>query len=133
MSKFSVNEVRVLGNLGQDPEISYTKGGKCVANISVATTKTWPGPDQKMQERTEWHRLVAFGRHAEIVRDCLKKGNQAYFEGYLQTEKWQDNNQQDRYTTEIVVERVGLLGSKPAQSGSPAQAGNSNNQQQNAQ
>jgi len=110
---FSINEVKLIGNIGKDPEVRSMPNGTVVANFTLATTRKWKEDQNQNQERTEWHSLVAYGRNAEVIRDYLKKGTQAFFEGYLQTRKWTDNNSIDRYTTEIVVEKVGLLGAKP--------------------
>ena len=108
-----VNKVILVGNLGNDPDIRYTAGGAAVANVSIATAETWKDKDTgEKQERTEWHRVVFFGRLAEIVGEYLKKGSQVYIEGRLQTRKWQDKEGNDRYTTEIVASDMQMLGSK---------------------
>lgn len=108
-----VNKAIILGSLGQDPDIRYTAGGAAVANISIATNEQWKDKESgEMQERTEWHRVVFFGRLAEIVGEYLRKGSQVYVEGRLQTRKWQDKEGQDRYTTEIVANEMQMLGSK---------------------
>jgi len=108
-----INKVIIVGTLGKDPEIRYTSDGKAVANVSVATSEKWTdkATGQK-QEKTEWHRIVAFGRLAEIIGEYLSKGSQVYFEGKLQTRKWQDQNGQDRYTTEIVANDMQMLGGR---------------------
>jgi len=108
----SVNKVILVGNLGRDPETRYTTGGDAVTNIRVATTDTWKDKNGEKQERTEWHTVVFFGRQAEIAGEYLKKGRQVYIEGRLQTRKWQDKDGQDRYTTEIVADRMQMLGSR---------------------
>ncbi len=108
----SVNKVILVGNLGRDPETRYTTGGDAVTNIRVATTDTWKDKNGEKQERTEWHTVVFFGRQAEIAGEYLKKGRQVYVEGRLQTRKWQDKDGQDRYTTEIVADRMQMLGSR---------------------
>ena len=108
----SVNKVILVGNLGRDPETRYTTGGDAVTNIRVATTDTWKDKNGEKQERTEWHTVVFFGRQAEIAGEYLKKGKQVYIEGRLQTRKWQDKEGQDRYTTEIVADRMQMLGSR---------------------
>ena len=108
-----INKVIVLGNLGQDPEVRYTTSGAAVTNISVATSEQWK--DKNSGEdviKTEWHRIVFFGRLAEIAGEYLKKGSQVYIEGKLQTRKWQDQQNQDRYTTEIVANEMQMLGAK---------------------
>ncbi len=108
-----VNKAIILGSLGQDPDIRYTAGGAAVANISIATNEQWKDKESgEMQERTEWHRVVFFGRLAEIVGEYLRKGSQVYVEGRIQTRKWQDKEGQDRYTTEIVASEMQMLGSK---------------------
>lgn len=111
-----VNKVILVGHLGQDPEVRYMPNGNAVANISVATSESWKDQQGQQQERTEWHRVVLFGKLAEITGEYLRKGSQVYIEGKLQTRKWQDQSGQDRYTTEIVVDMHGsmqMLGSKP--------------------
>jgi single-strand DNA-binding protein len=100
----SLNKVQIIGNLGRDPEVRYTADNKPIANVTVATTDKWK-KDGQQQEKTEWHRVVIFGGLAEVVEKYLKKGDSAYFEGKLQTRKWQDNNGNERYTTEIVVDQ----------------------------
>ena len=108
-----VNKAIILGSLGQDPDIRYTAGGAAVANISIATNEQWKDKESgEMQERTEWHRVVFFGRLAEIVGEYLRKGSQVYIEGRIQTRKWQDKEGNDRYTTEIVANEMQMLGSK---------------------
>src|SRR5205809_2961578 len=108
----SVNKVILVGNLGRDPETRYTTGGDAVTNIRVATTDTWKDKNGEKQEKTEWHSVVFFGRQAEIAGEYLKKGRQVYVEGRLQTRKWQDKEGQDRYTTEIVADRMQMLGNR---------------------
>jgi single-strand DNA-binding protein len=117
----SVNKVILVGNLGRDPETRYTTGGDAVTNIRVATTDTWKDKNGDKQEKTEWHTVVFFGRQAEIAGEYLKKGRQVYVEGRLQTRKWQDKEGQDRYTTEIVADRMQMLGSREG-SGAPVAA-----------
>ena len=108
-----VNKAIILGSLGQDPEIRHTASGAAVANISIATNEQWKDKESgEMQERTEWHRVVFFGRLAEIVGEYLHKGSQVYIEGRIQTRKWQDKEGNDRYTTEIVANEMQMLGSK---------------------
>src|SRR3954463_12961002 len=109
----SVNKVILVGNLGRDPETRYAPEGGAICNISVATTDTWKDKTSgEKQERTEWHRVVFFNRLAEIAGEYLKKGSQVYVEGSLRTRKWQDKEGQERYTTEIVAERMQMLGSR---------------------
>ena len=106
-----VNKVTLMGNLGADPEIRYTQSGTTVANIRLATNAEWK--DRTSGEKrvhTEWHRVVIFGKLAEIAGEYLRKGNGVYFEGRLQTRKWQGQDGQDRYTTEVIVSEMNLLG-----------------------
>ncbi|MFP4561513.1 MAG: single-stranded DNA-binding protein [Thiohalorhabdus sp.] len=110
MASGGVNKVILIGNLGRDPEIRYTTNGNAVANLSLATTRRYRGRDGQQQEETEWHRVVMFSRLAEIAGEYLRKGSQVYIEGRLQTRKWQDNNGQDRYTTEVVANEMQMLG-----------------------
>lgn len=108
-----VNKVILVGNLGKDPEMRYTADSKAVANLTVATAEQWKDRSTgQNQEKTEWHRVVAFGRLAEIMGEYLKKGSQVYIEGKIQTRKWQDQNGQDRYTTEIVANEMQMLGGR---------------------
>jgi single-strand DNA-binding protein len=109
----SVNKVIIVGNLGRDPETRYNPEGGAITNISVATTDQWKDKTSgEKQERTEWHRVVFFNRLAEIAGEYLKKGSQVYVEGALRTRKWQDKEGKERYTTEIVAERMQMLGSR---------------------
>jgi single-strand DNA-binding protein len=108
-----VNKAILVGNLGQEPEVKYTADGKAVANISVATSEQWD--DKKTgekQTKTEWHRVVLFGRTAEVAGEYLHKGSQVYLEGKIQTRKWQDKSGQDKYTTEIVANEMQMLGGR---------------------
>lgn len=114
----SVNKAILIGNLGKDPEVRYMPSGEAIANITLATTDTWKDKSGEKQEKTEWHRVSFFGRLAEIVGEYLKKGSPVYVEGRIQTRKWQDKEGQDRYTTEIVADRMQMLGSKSSGSGS---------------
>ena len=109
-----VNKAIIVGNLGRDPEVRYTANGSAVANITVATSESWKDKQSgERQERTEWHRVVFFGRLAEIAEEYLKKGAQVYIEGSIRTQKWQDKESgQDRYTTEIVARDMQMLGSR---------------------
>jgi single-strand DNA-binding protein len=115
MSKGTLNKVQLIGALGKDPEIRFTPDGKAIANLTIATSEVWKGKDGQKAEKTEWHRIAAFGKLAEIIGEYLKKGSKVYFEGKLQTRKWQDKQGQDRYTTEIVADKMEMLGGKPAQ------------------
>ena len=108
-----VNKVILIGNLGQDPEARYTPSGSAVCNVPLATTSTWKDRESgEKREKTEWHRLVFFGRLAEITAEYLHKGSQAYVEGRLQTRKWEDQSGTDRYTTEVIVSEMYILGSR---------------------
>lgn len=108
-----VNKVILIGNLGGDPEIRYTQSGSAVANVNIATTEAWTDKESGgKREQTEWHRVVFFGRLAEIVNEYLKKGSQVYIEGRIQTRKWQDQSGQDRYSTEIVAREMQMLGGR---------------------
>ena len=118
-----VNKVILLGNLGADPETRYTAGGSAVTNIRMATTDTWRDRQSgEQQERTEWHRIVFFGRLAEIAAEYLRKGSQCYVEGQIRTNKWQGQDGQDRYTTEIIASNMQLLGGRGGGAGGAAPA-----------
>ncbi len=120
-----INKVILVGNLGADPETRYTPSGSAVTKIRVATSESWKDRQTgERQERTEWHRVVFFGRLAEIAGEYLKKGSQVYVEGSLRTDKWQDQSGQDRYTTEIVANEMQMLGGRPG-AGAPAAGGES--------
>ena len=106
----SVNKVILLGNLGRDPETRYTTGGDAVTNLRIATTETWKDTSGDKQEKTEWHSVVLFGRQAEIAGEYLKKGRSVYIEGRLQTRKYTDKEGVEKYATEIVGDRMQLLG-----------------------
>ncbi len=112
-----INKAILIGNLGADPEMRYTQNGTPVATFRIATTERWKGQDGEMQEQTEWHRIVAWQRLAEICGEYLSKGSRVYIEGRLQTRKWQDQNGNDRYTTEIVAKEMKMLTPKGANSG----------------
>jgi single-strand DNA-binding protein len=116
----SVNKVILIGNLGRDPETRYMPDGGAVTNISVATTDVWKDKAGEKQEKTEWHRVAFFGKLAEIAGEYLKKGSQVYVEGRLQTRKWQDKEGVDKYTTEIVADRMQMLGSRQGMGGAGA-------------
>ena len=116
-----VNKVILVGNLGKDPEVRFAPSGSAMANITVATTESWKDKQTgEKQEKTEWHRVVFFNRLAEIVGEYLKKGSQVYIEGRLQTRKWQGQDGQDRYTTEIVASEMQMLGGRPGGGGDAA-------------
>lgn len=117
-----VNKVILIGNLGADPEVRHTAGGNAVANLSVATSEAWKDKQSgQLQERTEWHRVVAFNRLAEIMGEYLRKGSKVYIEGKLQTRKWQDREGQDRYTTEIVANEMQMLDGRSGDDQRPRQ------------
>lgn len=107
----SVNKVFVIGNLGRDPEVRFTDGGQAVCNFSVATTDVWNDKSGQKQERTEWHRIVAWGKTAELCGEYLKKGRQVHVEGRLQTREWEKDGAK-RTTTEIIASHVTFLGGK---------------------
>lgn len=113
----SVNKVILVGNLGRDAELRYTPGGAAVANFSIATTEKWNDKAGQRQEKTEWHKVVLWGKQAEGVSEFLVKGKQVYVEGRLETRKWTDKDGNDKYTTEVKADRVTLLGGGPAREG----------------
>jgi len=115
----SVNKAILIGNLGRDPEMRYTAGGDAVANMNLATTENWKDKNGEKQEKTEWHRVVMFGKVTEIAGEYLKKGSSVYFEGRIQTRKWTDKDGQEKYTTEIVADRMQMLGSRSGGSSRP--------------
>lgn len=112
----SVNKVILVGRLGKDPETRYMTNGEAVTNATLATSENWKDKSGEKQEKTEWHNLVFYRRLAEIAGEYLKKGSQIYVEGKLQTRKWQTKEGQDRYTTEIIVNEMQMLGSKTGSS-----------------
>ena len=105
-----INKVILVGNLGRDPEMRHTQSGQAVANFTLATNRRWRDKDGQQQEQTEWHRIVAWGRLAEICTEYLTKGKQVYVEGRLQTRDWEDRDGNKRYTTEIVALDMQMLG-----------------------
>jgi single-strand DNA-binding protein len=114
----SVNKVILVGNLGRDPEMRYMPSGDAIANFSIATTDSWKDKQGQKQERTEWHRISMFGKLAEIAGQYLKKGAPVYIEGRLQTRKWTDkDNEIERQATEIIADRMQMLGSRSGVSG----------------
>jgi single-strand DNA-binding protein len=116
----SVNKVILVGKLGADPEVRYTSGGSAVATFSIATNERWNDKNTgEKQERTEWHRIVAWGRLAEICGEYLSKGKQVYIEGRLQTRSWDDRDGNKRYTTEVVAANMVMLGSPSGQGRAP--------------
>jgi single-strand DNA-binding protein len=110
----SVNKVILLGRLGQDPELKYTPGGSAVCNFSLATTESWTDKQGQKQEKTEWHRVVVWGKLAELCNQYLAKGRQAFLEGRLQTRSWDDKDGNKRYTTEILASTVQFIGGPSA-------------------
>ena len=115
-----VNKVILVGNLGKDPEVRYMPSGGAVANTTLATSESWKDKQSgETQERTEWHNLTFYGKVAEIAGEYLKKGSQIYVEGSIRTEKWQDKEGKDRYTTKIIVSDMQMLGSRGG-SGAPS-------------
>src|SRR5207244_10003887 len=104
-----VNKVILVGNLGRDPEVRYTPGGQAVANFTIATNEAWTDKSGQKQERTEWHRIVAWGKQAELCGEYLTKGRQVYVEGRLQTREWTNKEGAKQYTTEIVANQVVFL------------------------
>ncbi len=117
MASRGINKVILVGNLGQDPEVKYTPDGAAITTISIATSESWKDRNSgETREKTEWHRVVFFGKLAEIAGEYLRKGSQVYVEGKLQTRKWQDKSGQDRYTTEVVIDSFNgvmqMLGSR---------------------
>ena len=111
------NLVILIGNLGSDPDVRKTSGGDTVTTFRVATTERWKGKDGQMQEQTEWHSCVAWRRLGEICGEYLSKGSKVYVEGKLQTRKWQDQNGNDRYTTEIIVREMKMLSPRAGSGG----------------
>jgi single-strand DNA-binding protein len=114
----SVNKVILIGNLGKDPELRYTPSGQAVATFSIATTEKWRDKDGQTQEKTEWHNIVVWGRQAELANEYLKKGRSVYLEGKIQTRSYDDKEGVKRYFTEIVVNRMQFIGSRPDGAGS---------------
>ena len=118
----SVNKVILIGNLGRDPEVRFTQGGTPVANFTMATTERWNDPSGEKKEKTEWHRIVVWGKQAEIAGEYLRKGRPVYIEGSLQTREWVDRDGNKRYTTEVRAQRLQLLGRAEDRAGAPAAA-----------
>ncbi|UMM03396.1 single-stranded DNA-binding protein [Vibrio campbellii] len=134
MASRGINKVILVGNLGNDPEIRYMPNGGAVANITIATSESWRDKATgEQREKTEWHRVVLFGKLAEVAGEYLRKGSQVYVEGQLQTRKWQDQSGQDRYSTEVVVQGFNgvmqMLGGR-AQGGASMGGGQPQQQQQ---
>ena len=114
----SVNKVILVGRLGKDPETRYMTNGEVVTNVTLATSENWKDKSGEKQEKTEWHNLVFYRRLAEVAGEYLKKGSQIYVEGKITTDKWQDKEGKDRYTTKIVVNEMQMLGGKSSGGGS---------------
>ena len=114
MSRRGVNKVILIGNLGADPELKYTPSGAAVSNFSLATNESWVDGKGERQEKTEWHRIVVWGKLAEICHEFLKKGSKIYVEGRLQTRSWDGQDGNKRYTTEVVARDVQMLDSPPS-------------------
>ncbi len=108
-----INKVILIGHLGADPEIRYTQGGAPVANLRLATSESWKNKNGQKEERTEWHRVVAWSKLAELAGQYLQKGRQIYVEGRLQTRSWDDKDGNKRYSTEIVATNIQFLGGRP--------------------
>jgi single-strand DNA-binding protein len=113
----SVNKAILIGNLGADPELRYTPSGSAVASFNIATTEKWKGKDGQLQERTDWHRIVLWERQAEIAKEYLRKGSPVYIEGRIQTRNYEDKDGIKRYVTEIIGQRMQLLGGRAGASG----------------
>ena len=118
MQKNSLNKVILIGNLGQDPEARFTPQGTAVTNLSVATNESWKDQNGETQDRTEWHRVVMYGRMAETASEYMKKGQMVYVEGRLHTREWEDKNQIKRRTTEINCDNFTMLGKRSDNAGS---------------
>jgi len=121
-----INKAVIVGTLGMDPEIRYAQNGNAVVNVSVATNESWKDRETgEAQQRTEWHRIVMFGKLGEIASQYLKKGEQAYFEGRIRTNKWQDESGNNRYSTQIIADEMQMLGRRAdtEQTGADAEQG----------
>lgn len=110
-----MNKVTIMGRLGSDPELKYTNGGQPVGSLSVATTDTWLDKAGVKQERTEWHKVTAWGKQAEVLGKYLQKGDQILLEGRIQTDKWEDKDGNTRYTTKIILDKFYFVGGKSKQ------------------
>lgn len=122
MARRGVNKVILIGNIGADPELRYTPSGTAVTNFNMATNETWTDSSGERQERTEWHRIVVWGRLAEICNQYLRKGSKVYIEGRLQTRSWEGQDGQKRYTTEVVARDMQMLDSRDEMEASNAYA-----------
>jgi len=123
MAGRSLNKAMLIGNLGRDPEMRFMPSGKAVANFSIATAESWTDKDGNKEERTEWHKIVVFGKLAEICNQYLSKGRQVYIEGRIQTRDWEDRDGNKRYTTEIVANEMIMLGGRAEGGGAGRSAG----------
>lgn len=131
MARGGINKVLLIGNLGADPEVRYSPSGAAVTNIRIATSESWKDRQTgEMQERTEWHRIVFFGKLAEIAGEYLRKGSKVYVEGRLQTRKWQGQDGQDRFTTEVVANEMQMLDGRGGSGGTGESGGAGNRPQQ---
>ena len=123
MQKSSVNKVIIVGNLGQDPEARFTPQGTAVTNLSIATNESWKNQEGQTQDRTEWHRVVLYGKMAETASEYMRKGSMVYVEGRLRTKEWEDQNQNKRKTTEVMCDNFTMLGrrgdNQPSQNSRP--------------
>tara|TARA_B100000282_G_C31410542_1_gene344363 strand:- start:104 stop:508 length:405 start_codon:yes stop_codon:yes gene_type:complete len=123
MQKSSVNKVIIVGNLGQDPEARFTAQGTAVTNLSIATNESWKNQEGQIQDRTEWHRVVLYGKMAETASEYMRKGSMVYVEGRLRTKEWEDQNQNKRKTTEVMCDNFTMLGrrgdNQPSQNNRP--------------
>ena len=122
-----LNKVLLMGNLGRDPEVRFTTGGTSVANFSIATNESWKDKNGQLQEKTEWHRIVVWGKLAELCGEYLKKGRQAFIEGRLQTREWTDKEGKKNYSTEIVAHNVQFIGGRPEGAGASASSAATSN------
>ena len=129
MASRSVNKVILIGNLGGDPELRHTVSNIPVVNFTVATNENWVNKDGVREERTEWHRVVAWRRLAEICHEYLRKGTQVYIEGKLQTRSWEDQNGQKRFMTEIVADEMVILGQRGGEAGTPQSGENTSSKE----
>ena len=121
-----VNKVILVGTLGSDPEVKVLDGGKAVTNFSIATSESWKDNNGEQQEKTEWHRIVSFGRQAEVLGEYLKKGSQIYIEGKLQTDSWVDENEVKRSVTKVMVSQFSFLGGNNSGNSNGGEQGNQN-------
>jgi single-strand DNA-binding protein len=133
MASRGVNKVILVGNLGNDPEVRYMPNGNAVANLSIATSESWKDQQGQLQEKTEWHKVTMYRRLAEIAGEYLKKGSQIYLEGKLQTRKWQDQQGNDRYTTEVIADQLQMLGGRNESGGGGQSGGGQGGYQQSPQ